>query len=475
MNKAEKQNGYTKLVKNTAIFAIGSFGSKVLSFLIVPLYTYVLSTEEYGRIDLFTTAISLVLPFVTLLIQEALLRFLMGKEVSETVAINNCFAIFLIGSTVSVLLSPIFSALFKLGEYLWLFIVILVLNAFTQIFSQYFRAVGRNIAFTINGIIVTVTLLSSNVLFLVGLKLGMRGYYYAMLLSQIASTCHIVISGRILTELSPRAIDAHKLKEMLKFSIPLIPNTLMWWIMSAGDKYIINYYLGDSANGIYSLSLKVPTVISLIYTIFYQAWQMSAIEAQNEENKKSFYSNVFMVTNALLSMLIVIVISVVKPVYVFAMSQKFESAWMYVPLLSIATFFSCCGSFFGVVYTVSKKSYMAFFTTAVGAIVNLTFNFLLVKRLGLYGIAIGTTIGYVAVTLMRVKDAKREIGMSFDVIRTLLMASIIICQAILTTVFNGYEIYAFGLIAFTAVILLYRHETKDILRIFADKLRKKQM
>ena len=473
MNKTETENGYTKLVKNTAIFALGSFGSKVLSFLIVPLYSYVLSTEEYGRIDLFTTAISLVIPFITLLIQEALLRFLMGKEITEETAVTNCFIIFIIGALFSVLLTPLFGIIFKFGEYLSLFIIILVFNAFTQIFSQYFRAIGRNVAFTVNGIIVTSTLLGFNVFFLVGLKLGMKGYFYSMLLSQIASTFHILLVGNIFSLISVRAIDSAKLKEMLRFSIPLIPNTLMWWIMSAGDKYIINYYLGDGANGLYAMALKVPTVISLIYTIFYQAWQMSAIEAKSLSDEKRFYETVFMVTNALLSVLIVVVIVTVKPVYIFAMSDSFESSWMYVPLLSVATFFSCCGSFFGVVYTVSKKSHMAFLTTFAGAVVNIMSNLLLVNRFGLYGIAIGTTLGYVVVTIMRMRDAKREIGMSFDLSRTLMMVAIIILQAALTTHFQGKETYSFGLIAISAVYVLYRHEVLEILQIAKSRIHKK--
>lgn len=58
--------------------------------------------------------------------------------------------------------------------------------------------------------------------------------------------------------------------------------------MAAGDKYIINYFLGDSANGIYSLALKIPQIINMVYSLFIQAWQMSAIEVESSEDKKDF-------------------------------------------------------------------------------------------------------------------------------------------------------------------------------------------
>jgi len=471
-SNTQSNNSYKNLAKNTAIFAVGSIGSKVLAFLIVPLYTYVLTPDEYGRIDLFTTAISLMVPFATLLIQEALLRFLMGKEITGQCAVNNCFLIFLGGAAATIALTPIFGIVFKFGEHLWLFVIILILNSFTQIFSQYFRAIGRNVAFTVNGIIVTVVLLGANLVFLVWMKCGISGYFYSMLLSQLASTLHILIAGRIFSELSFKALDFSALKNMLKFSIPLIPNTLMWWIMAAGDKYIINYFLGDGANGLYSLAMKVPTVICMLYTIFYQAWQMSAIEAKDRADEKRFYSNIFMITNGLLSVLIVGVIFTVKPLYLLAMSDSFAPSWKYVPLLSVATFFNCWSSFLGVVYTVSKKSHMAFYTTAVGAIVNLVFNLILVKRFGLYGIAVGTAIGYIAVTIMRVKDARREIGMTFDIARTISIVIIILIQAVCTTLFQGKETYIFGLCAFVVVAMLYRSEIKSILEMVKKKLRK---
>jgi O-antigen/teichoic acid export membrane protein len=469
-NNSNSKSGYTDLVKNTAIFTIGSFGSKVLTFLIVPLYTYVLSTEEYGRIDLFSTTISLILPLITLLMQEALLRFLMGKEISKKTALNNCFFVFFSGAIVSVLLCPAFNLVFNFDNYLWLFVIILILNSFTRIFSQYLRAIGKNVAFAINGILVTVVLLSSNVVLLIVLKCGMVGYFYSMLLSQLVSAVYIIFAGNIVPELSLKGIDFRALREMLKFSIPLIPDTLMWWIMSAGDKYIINYSMGDAANGLYSLAMKVPTIISLIFTNFYQAWQMSAIESRNNGDEKHFYSKVFTLTNGFMSVLIVCVITFIKPVFLTVMSESFASSWEYVPLLSIAIFFSCLAAFFGVVYTVTKKSKMSLYTSAVGAAVNIFFNVLLVGQFGLYGIAAGTALGYVAVLLMRIRDAKREIGMSFDVARTCLMVLTIVVQAVCTTVFQGAETYLFGLAAFVIVTVLYRKEILEILENLKKKL-----
>lgn len=457
-------NKYKSLAKNTAIFAVGSFGSKVLSFLIVPMYTYVLTTDEYGKIDLFTTAISLMIPFVTLLFQEAILRFVMGDEVDDQTALSNGFLIFLGSVILTVLLWPCFYYLFDFGQYTYIFTLILILNSFTQIFSVYLRASGANIAFTVNGIILTGVMLFSNVFFLVYLHLGMKGYFYSQALAQFASALHILVVGKIVSKISLKKVSFLRLKEMLKFCIPLIPNSLMWWIMSAGDKYIINYYMGDSANGLYSLAMKVPTVISMVYTIFYQAWQMSAIQENSKEDTAKFYENVYVGTNVLLSLIIACVIIIIKPLYLFAMSASFTSAWSYVPLLSIATFFNCSAGFFGVVYTVSKKSYKAFYTTLVGAVTNLLFNFILIPRLGMYGVAIGTSLGYLIVMLIRMYDAKKEVGMKFDVNRTLIMVLCIISQAVVTTLDIGFVTWIFGIIVIIIIFVLYKRDILSLIK-----------
>lgn len=454
---------YVKLVKNTAIFAVGNFSTKILSFLIVPMYTYVLTTEEYGKIDLFITTISFLIPILTIQIQEALIRYLLGKEIDEQTVISNCWMIFLCGCFFSIILTPIYYMFFKSVFMVIFFTIILLINSFNSIFTHYLRAAGMNIKYTVNGIIVTVTLLSFNVIFLLIFKLGMMGYLYSMMISQMIGVIYLLIIGKLWNKLNLKFLDKVWLKKMLLFSIPLIPNSLMWWVMSAGDKYIINFFLGNSANGIYSLSLKIPTIITLFYSIFFQAWQMSAIEENNAEGRKKFYETVYKLTNALLAGIVVCVIIGIKPLYVLIMNERFASAWIYVPILALATAFNCQSSFFGVVYTTSEKTNKAFFTTALGAVINLIFNFILIKPLGLQGVAIGTCLGYVMVSLIRAYDCQKEIHMSFDMARTIAAIGVLAIQSLITILFGNFEIIIVGFISISTIVFLYRNEVKEII------------
>lgn len=457
------ENKYSKLAKNTAIFAVGSFSTKILNFLIVPLYTYVLTTEEYGRIDLFTTTISFMLPIITLSIQEAMIRYILGSEIEEKTVVSNSWMVYVIGSVFSLLLLPVYKLYFKSNIMVMMFVSSLLLQSFNAMFEHYLRCIGKNVAYTVKGIVGTIVTLSLNVVFLLGLRLGMMGYLYANLISQIVGAFYLLIVGRLWGKLTFRYVSKGTLKKMIFFSAPLIPNSLMWWIMSAGDKYIINYFLGDSANGLYSLALKIPTIITLFYSVFFQAWQMSAIEENNSENRKQFYEKIFKLTNALLAGLIVCIIAGVKPLYILVMNERFSPAWVYVPILCVATAFNCQASFFGVVYTTSEKTGKAFATTALGAAMNLFWNFFLVKPLGLQGVAIGTCLGYIVVCLIRANDTRKEIHMEFDITRTILAILVVLVQCIITIVCGNIASIFSGVFSIVMIIMLYHREMIELM------------
>lgn len=465
---------YTKLLKNTVIFSVGEFASKILNFLIVPLYTYVLTTEEYGRIDLFTTSISFFVPILTLQIQEAMLRFLLGKEIDKETAVSNCWAVFLGGTVFALALYPGYLHFFGVQKLALIFTISLLLTSFSGIFTHYLRAVGKNVEYTIKGVLGTFVNLSCNVLFVLILQLGLFGYLYASLISQTFGVCYLLLVGGIWKHLNFRHLRLDVLREMLRYSIPLIPNTVMWWIMSAGDKYIINWFLGDSANGLYSLALKIPTIVSLFYAFFYQAWQMSAIEENNAAGRNQFYNRVYKLTNALLVLMVSGIMLCIKPLYVLVMNKRFAPAWEFVPLLALGTAFSCQASFFGVVYVTTKNTGKVFYTTGLGAVVNLLFNFLLIRPLGLQGVAIGTCIGYMATACIRAYDARKEIAIDFDICRLGISMVFLLVQTYATirmhAIFNWV-----GAVCFAILIVVYRSEFCGIVNVVLSKLKKHEV
>ena len=465
---------YTKLAKNTVIFTIGNFATKILSFLIVPLYTYILSTEEYGRIDLFFTAGSLIVSFLTLQIHQAMMRFLLGKETKDEIALSNCMAVFILETVLSLLFLPIYILAFKSTELGLLFLVNLVFSSFNVIFSDYLLVVEKNVLYAIKGVVVTAVLLSSNVIALVFLKLGMNGYIYANILSQIVGCVFLLLTNKYQDKIKIKNIDFDILKQMLKYCVPLIPNSLMWWIMSSGDKFIINYYLGDSANGLYSLALKVPTIISMFYSYFVQAWAISAIEENESEERKQFYERIYKVSNAMLFAMVSIITLFIKLLYTTVMGVDYRPSWIYVPILAMATAFSSQTSFFAVFYTLSKKTKSIFVTTLAGTVINLIANFILVHIIGLQGIALGTAIGYIVVLIIRMSGTRKDMKIDLDTRRTLICLGIIILQITVTITCGDVFLYGIGVIASGLIMYLYRSELISLIADIITKIRIKK-
>ena len=461
---------YTKLIKNTLIFAIGTFGTRILSFVIVPLYTYVLTTAEYGKIDLFVTAITMMQPIGCLMFSEAVIRFGTTKERSREEILTNSMLVFFYSILFAFAMIPLDFYAFKLGENLWLYVIVQILYGYVAIFAQYLRANGQSVAYALSSILQCCTMLGSNVVLLIMLRIGMRGYFYSMLLSNLVCSVFITIAGRIVQNLSFRKINWKLLKEMLHYSIPLIPNSMMWWIMSAGDKYIINYSLGDSANGIYSIALKVPTVLSLMYTIFVQAWQVSAIEEKNNSEIEAFYNTVFSASSFVLGLASSCVIIGIYPLFNFILNENFRSAWEYVPLLCIAMVVNGFSEFMGIVYTITKRSSRVLAATSIGAVVNILCNLALVGRFGLYGVAIGTIVGYLVVLFLRMQDMKKYMHITLKVRRFYLTLLVLFLEAVIVIHTQRVAGYLVILAMMAAMVLLYRKELAAIVQLLKGKL-----
>lgn len=465
---------YKELVHNTSIFALGTFGSKILIFLIVPLYTHVLSTSEYGEIDLITATISLLIPFATMLIYEAAIRFLVGKESDEKTIFNNCVFVFVLGLILSIVLSPIILLLLGMIKYFLIFYILLALSAYNTIFGQFLRASGDNWAFSLSGIMNTFFTVFLNLLFLVIFKWGINGYLYALIIADIISDVYIFIKCSTTKKINLKYVNFDVLKKMLVFSLPLVPNNIMWWIMNAGDKYVINYFLGNSANGIFSISYKIPTIITMIFSIFMQAWQVSAIKESNDKERNAFYKDIFNFISIILIVASLLMITFIQPLFILIIGKDFISAWKFVPLLSVSTLINCYATFAGVVYIINKKSFRSFFTTFVGALTNLILNYILIRYIGLYGVAIGTLIGYLVVMIIRFIDYKESFNINLFSNKFLLLQLIVIIDAIQYTCLNNMIKYVLSFIFVIMVLFVFRNDILKIINmIFKKNISKK--
>ncbi|CAI3469821.1 lipopolysaccharide biosynthesis protein [Enterococcus cecorum] len=405
------KNKYKNLLTNSLIFAIANFGSKILKFLIVPFYTYYLTTKQFGAVDLLTTTVSLLSPFVLLGTNEALLRFSFKKEIAIESLFSNCILICTSTSTVLLICLLFFKdSLFFVNK--WMFFILLMITSIEMLLLYFSRGLNKNVDFAFAGVLNTVVLLASNIILLVYLHLGINGYIYSLILASLLSSIYLILRLQIYNFFSLKYLDLSLMRKILVYSLPMMPNAIMWWIMNTSDRYIIYYYLGIAATGIYAISYKLPSIISVITNIFYQAWQVSAI--QNSDANDNFYSNVIDYFSKFSLLLAGILIFVIKPLIFLLVEKSYEISWMYTPFLILGSVFSGMSSVVGVSYTVKEKTVGIFKTSLIGAIVNIMLSLILTPFMGMQGTALATFIGFYLVWLTRVLQVKTLDNLNFD-------------------------------------------------------------
>ena len=350
-------NQYKSLIKNSVLFAIGSIGSKAIQFFMLPLYTRMLTTSDYGQLDVLQTTISLLIPLITFQAVEAVFRYSvdMRENKSASSVLMNGILLCLFGMLISLLLFPVFTRIEPFSSYLLFFYLILFFSMMNSVLKQFVRGLGKIKAFVASDLAYTASFVTFNIIFLVYLKMGLRGYFLSMVLAHLINTFILLVFGNVFKYLNFKSFDKSFMKTMLIYSIPLIPNGLMWWVMSVSDRYILTYYMGFDATGIYSVSYKFPSLITLVNGIFFMAWQLSAMQEYGKEGYEDFYKNIFGVLSSLLFLVTGLILLILKPLMSVFVADAFYESWKYVPMLLLGTVFQAFSSFFGTNYTASKR------------------------------------------------------------------------------------------------------------------------
>lgn len=399
---------YKKLASDTALMMVGNFSTKVLIFLLLPLYTSVLSTTEYGIVDLFTVTISMLIPIMTLSISEATFRFAFDSEINQE---KNLMGSLVVISCSGVILIPIVILLGKWNInfriYSYFFIALYLANAFQTCMANYARGTGYIRAFVFSGVIYTIVLLLLNILFLTIIQIGLEGYMLSSIMAFTASTTYLFIKTKGWNALKLRNFDFCLIKKMIVFSTPIIFSTIGWWAMNSIDKYMIIDYYGIDQSGLYAVAQKIPTILSTIGSIFVQAWQISAISSYQEKDSDDLYTNVYGFYQTALFIACSILILFTKPVASLFFQKEYFSAFKFAPILLMSCVFSCLASFLQSPFVAAKKSKCLMQSTLAGFAINVLGNAILLRKIGVMGATYATLIGFILTWLIRLLMSRR--------------------------------------------------------------------
>lgn len=444
------------LFSNTLVFALGSFGSKFIMFFLLPLYTNALSTQQYGIIELVVTGCNLLIPLISLSIQDAVLRFALDKNNNSGEVLKGASLILVCGTIIAVCLYPLVRLYEPISNWSFYFIIIMILNMYRTVFSLYIKAIGKTKLFAIDSIIYTVLLAISNIVLLLVFKMGIDGYFIAMTCATLLSIVFLMIAGGIVKDILTSKINKKLLKQMLIYSMPMIINAVSWWIANSSDRIMLEYFLSAGAVGIYSVAVKMPSLLTSVTGIFTQAWVISSVTEYDSTKDERFYEKTFDLYNFLLVLFASLIILVIKPFMQIYVGSDFIEAWQYVPYLILGAIFLTYASFFGAIYTAAKKNVSVMLTTLLGASVNIVLNFILIPHIGIQGATIATMISYLIVGIYRMLGSRRYLKFHIDFKKVFLSMVVLIIQCVVVSL-DFYAVFL-SLICFAIIILLYLKE-----------------
>lgn len=406
-------NKYKKLAFNTAVFAIGSFGSKILSLLLTRLYSGNINPSDSNVKDLLEMTANFLIPIFTLSMAEALVRYGLDKNYNKREVFTTASCICGLGLGALILLSPLFNLIEFVDGYAILLLIYICTSALRSLCSQLTRTRGLVKLFSFDGILTTLLLFIFNIIFISALNMGVRGFMLSVILSDFCSALFLFSISGIKNYLNLNYFRKDLALVMLRFALPLIPTALMWIITGFSDRLFLRHMKGSADAGIYGYAAKIPNLLSMASTVFSLSWNMSAITENDSKDRSVFYEKVYSSYQSLMyvaAAFIIAAVQIITPFFVTASKfEEYKNVYIYTPFLVIGVLLMCFNQFLSSIYTATRHTANSSWTSLIACVTNIFLNIILIKKFGIQGASVATLLSYLACYVVRIFDARRYV------------------------------------------------------------------
>lgn len=417
-----------KLIKNTIIISIGKISTQIITFLLLPLYTAKLSTAEYGIYDLLITISIFVLPIVTCLLEESMFRFLIdAQERKDKEKIITQTMMYLFFSTLIFSAIGIVIAIVTKYEYGVIFVIYMASSVLINTSNALARGTGSFKLYSITNLLAGVIIVALNLIFILKFNMGINSLFISTIIANCITFLIVFIKLKIYKYIKIKIINKKTLESMIKYSIPLIPNSISWSIIHVSDRIVITNVLGRNVNGIYAIAGKFPNILSAFYGYFSTAWKESASRVIEQKDKEKYYNEVLKSVKNIMSSVMLGIIAFMPILFSILVNKNYIQAYKYIPFLIISTYFNVIAEFYGGLFVAMKNTKVIGKTTLIGAIINILIDIILIKYIGIYAAVLSTLISSAYMMIKRKRVIKDYIKIKNERnILTYLATSIII-------------------------------------------------
>lgn len=416
-----------KFITDILVYAIGTLGSKLITFMLVPLYTLFIAAEEYGYYDISLSITLVLMGVVCVQMNDGIFRFLIdAKDESEKKNfISSVYSILFRNYLILCGIAYVLSLFFTI-PYLWVMVILLILMGLYEIQTNIYRGIGLNKYFAIAGILTSFLLFALVLIFVVWLKMGIMGIFIAHILARILSLSIIELKlGVLKTYLSIKSISSATSSKLLKYSFPLMINGLCWWVINSSNKVFISNYIGLEENGKYAVVVKFASILMILSTIFYKAWQENALQQYHSPDRNKFFSSIFNTFVYGMCFLVMVFCFVLKIFYPWIVDSNYSDNIIYLYPLVFSSMIYCINTFFELGYQCSHNTARSMPSIMIAGGVNLIGNFVLIKFFGTFGIIASSIISFSILLIYRAIETRRYFKINISLKSWLMFAFVI--------------------------------------------------
>lgn len=463
-----------RMSKHTAVYGVGNILNRAITFLLLPLYTNILTTADYGILNLIYPFLGLMNVVFMYGMDSAFMRFFIPeKDEKRRSEVFSTVYISILGSTavftgLLFLLEPVLarSILGNDNNLLYLAFVILALDGLSFLPVLYFRSVNKPVNYVAIIFGEVLLNLSLNILFVAVFRWGIRGVLLANICSSLLK---LLLASPALFHHLKRIFIPPLWKDILKFGLPTVPAVLFANIIALGDKFILRYFFDESTVGIYAASYKIAIIMALFVTAFRFAWHPFFLSISDQPNAKQTYSKIltlFVMVAAFLFLLVSLLAPPILTTPLFGVTiipLTYQAGLKVIPWVLAAYIFQ--GMYVNLVVGVylEKKTHLSPLFTGIGMVVNLGTNFFLLGVLKMDFIAAGIAalLGNLAQTIAIFIATRRFYPIRYEYEKLLLIGAISLVLFLTPRVTGLEQFWFLALLVLLYFPLLFRFNIID--------------
>ena len=390
-----------RLGRHTAVYGLGGIVSSVLAVVLLPLYTHYLPRSAYGKVETITALTAVLAILLQLGISSAFFRFYFDtpEPAHKLTVVRTSFWFTMGMATLGLAIGTIFAKqiahLIGLGHSSNLVVagaVGLWAQTNYQQLTALFRVEERSTAYAIASVTNVLLTICATVLFVAVYHLGAIG----LIVGNFTGTL-LVYFGLVAYRFEQLGLEFDRtlFRNMQKFGLPLVPAALALWVINFIDREFIIWYKGPAEVGVYSVAIKVASIVTFVMVAFRTAWPAFAYSIEDDREARRTYSFVLTYLLSFASWM-ALALGGLAPWWVALLTNpRFQRAQEAVALLAFAFAIFAGYTVMAIGSGRARRTQLNWVVTGTGAGVNIALNFWLIPLWGMVGAAVSTLVSYV--------------------------------------------------------------------------------